>query len=600
MLTWLKEDFLENNTSFLIQLAMVLAGVTFVLLAFACGRFCCCKPRPKTIKGWETRTGKLKTLLCITSSLFRFKVKKVASYSRRRKFSLSFSMLWIAIFFSKKFTEMLTGNAYGINLSNICTNSTSKLDQIEIDVKTYVNLEESREQYRVAVYVRELAWSVGDSYVYPGLTESWPDACDEDKAEDALYASKYRMCSEPKTICADAGFWDTFIVDDHQCVTVDIPYECPGPYATSDEDTLADYNRYEAQKSGTVELFFDSKTWEDEVAQMLDLLLQQIDMACNLYIGYLVAMIWLAPPVLLYKSKFASRLKRGWCKLNQVQFVIFVVLLWNSYTYFVIPLKAFDVGLYMRNFLDDPCYIEPGFNTDKADIISDVCLEVNMIEMNFTKVAYSFTDLHYYAKLYDICFEQLCAATCRDDCIGGCTEPFWSEGQDILDATFVGNCNASVKGELLERYASPNSDATTNGWAVFATSGLLAQMVIKIVITNMVLRWHMFGWPWIFHNGNVEVTHIEQELDINDITWYLRWQNFLPAIFWTASTAICLTSLLATMRWDDIRLADMTMEEVAIAVLVTIPMFFVVCYECVPKKKKKRRRTEGIELVRIK
>lgn len=95
----------------------------------------------------------------------------------------------------------------------------------------------------------------------------------------------------------------------------------------------------------------------------------------------------------------------------------------------------------------------------------------------------------------------------------------------------------------------------------------------------------MFGWPWMFHNGNVEVTHMEQELDIRDITWYLRWQNFLPAILWTASSAICLASLMITTRWDDIRLAEMTKEELAIAVIVTIPIFFVVGYECVPKKK---------------
>lgn len=111
-----------------------------------------------------------------------------------------------------------------------------------------------------------------------------------------------------------------------------------------------------------------------------------------------------------------------------------------------------------------------------------------MIEMNFTKVAYSFTDLHYYAKLYDVCFQQLCAATCRDDCIYNCTEDFQLEGQEKVNSTFVGNCNATVKDELISRYASPNSDANINGWALAANSGLLAQMLVKIVITNMVLK----------------------------------------------------------------------------------------------------------------
>lgn len=114
-------------------------------------------------------------------------------------------------------------------------------------------------------------------------------------------------------------------------------------------------------------------------------------------------------------------------------------------------------------------------------------------------------------------------------------------------------------------------------------------------MSNMVLKMHMFFYPWSFHNGSAEVAH-DQNLVIKDITWYLRWRNFLPLTLWTAATVLCMIGVYFQATMNN-RLSKLSDTDIAIVALVTIPMVFAVGYGCLPGNDKKERMKREIELL---
>lgn len=579
----------------MMQIAVVLVGVGSILVISAFARLCIKDSKPVHIEGWDEHTGKVHTMIFASSSFFNFEVRKVAHYTKRQKWSLCLALIWVVVIFSKQFTEKLTGNAYGMNLEQLCHNSTTKLIQIEIEVRDYLKLEECYEQVMDAVKLTEDGWNVGRQYQYNYggwyINAEFPNACDKKKANNALMESRMRMCEKEEKRCKG---------DEFDCVWIKVHYPCPGNYAAS-QDTLAEFLNYQSIKPSGVEVEVEEQPENDMVAAMLDLLLTQIDTASNLYIGYMIAMIWLSPPVLLYKSSAGPKIKRGCCQLNQFQFIIFVILFWNTYTYMILPLRGLDMAWYFNNFLDDPCYLDPKFNYEKLNIINEACFEVAALNVNFTDEKHAFTDLYYYAKLYDVCYERLCASECNGICIRTCTESFWRGGLSKANTPFIGNCNNTVKAALIERYASPNSDASTDPVAMFITSGFLAQMLIKMLVSNTVRTWYKFSFPWIFYDGQVEVSPLDKVLIVKDITWYLRWQNFLPLILWSVCTAAALFNLWTTMRWEDVNTNGFTHSEIAMIVLITIGPFYMLLNDCwITRKKKKLMKVLEVNEAEVK
>lgn len=146
------------------------------------------------------------------------------------------------------------------------------------------------------------------------------------------------------------------------------------------------------------------KNTQDEANDLLESIINQVNLASHLYIGYLFLSMIFPSPIILFKAKDYVRFKRIVFGLQKGTFITLVLCIWWGYCYFRNIFSNPGFMLYLNNMRNNPCYVDPTFVEMKQSLILETCEDLTRKRTSFA-VLKEEIDLVLYKGdfVYDTC-----------------------------------------------------------------------------------------------------------------------------------------------------------------------------------------------------
>lgn len=402
------------------------------------------------------------------------------------------------------------------DFSDLCQNKTTKIDHMQLQMENVSRIDNGTlfiEKTQAALQCMhdsaKASFKLPRQVVYP--TECIP--------ENAVARTReVETCVEP--VCAEAC--SSFIFKRVTCKT-----QCTQRTCTSINETIEESQRHVleliakpvdfsaslAELSGDNVTMFesDSETAREarlRTQKMIKRLLFQVDLATNLYIGYALLAIIVGIPVVVQKHAFRSRALRLTLGLRQSHFVILVIAalsLWDiGYN---IAVNA-NLRLHLANLKNDACYVDPEFSQRRLELIQYTCgnvtkqkAELHELLVNMTKAVHSV---------------MLCEVS-KVDNRGSAPMPVLHRrineqlalygAANMSEYTHPATCNSTLLNEMTVR--APESGVS--GAKTFLASGIIAQILLKAILSGWLIHLVGFTETLALHHGKVEVFGFSNE-----------------------------------------------------------------------------------------
>jgi len=293
------------------------------------------------------------------------------------------------------------------------------IQMIQRILENMTNLEMARIQYNYTLSLRNALYADAEYYGTPThpcihdllmTKEEWqerfpnngyfPKWCEQWKQEQ-INRSKGELLCKTEEVCETICVQTSAGVSTKNCdlgnvTTCSPPIEYPCPSDTNvmqEEIDLHSFQIEQHQRRKRINLLRESQSQQfkdmivndiqDTGNNVLDMLMNQINIASHLYIGYLFLSMLFPSPLILYKSTKSVRMKRLIFGMHKSTFIIFVLFLWWGYDYFHRYFENPDFILYLKNMMQNPCYVDPDFMEMKQTEIRLTCLELAEKNTNF-------------------------------------------------------------------------------------------------------------------------------------------------------------------------------------------------------------------------
>lgn len=352
----------------------------------------------------------------------------------------------------------------------------------------------------------------------------WPHECTSEKAQVSL---RETHCHEQKAnVCSAVGGFFGFLASlGGNCVRETGPEVCVESTDADRADALLKVEQERARLETINESLNDSANGEHgqvkrdaegiantangHIQAMVSRIVLQIDVAADAFIVYNMIAIAVGVPLIIYRREKGSMIVSTTFGLTKATFIVVFVLAITVFDSASLIFQETDFSRLFQNFLNDPCYIDPNFSSKRVAFIAETCNEVSGYESESDVILQRMDSLYYDVRLFGYC---------RDDTRELAVHPALSHFDGIrlayrnqttwtfstaslLNASRPPPCNASKINELTSVAPEDNDKK----WESLFGSGVIAQLLLKFILTGWIVQTFAYFQPMTLHNGKVEI-----------------------------------------------------------------------------------------------
>lgn len=327
------------------------------------------------------------------------------------------------------------------------------------------------------------------------------------------------------------------------CVTVDVP--CAPPGLGDISNAINNYQQQQAinAQQKPVNVSDPPSTQNQQAADIINLLLYQMDIASNLYIGYVAIGLFITTPMLMLVSSAVRQLKRQFFGVQKWVFVLLVLVCWWGYRYFETVWANPQVQAYLTNLQNNPCYLDQTYISQRAQVVLNTCNTLQALSNNITNLNSSFANLYFNTNMWAQSISLGGCGCLYPGSYGGptsrcsCTPFLWNATTDTGVYTYYpffayyssGSCSAfcvywpgckilcntvTLQTNLVQIGITQSSKlhpfvgndtlcfspeytfqkymvapaTNTNWFNIWLSSGIIAQLFVKVLATNFIIH----------------------------------------------------------------------------------------------------------------
>lgn len=480
---------------------------------------------------------RLLVVLRLKNTLEKSKITKVA-FNKLYKFVLLSLLILLAILLTPSLLPQWLGFEWA-TVRHLCQDSDKKIALVEAEVRNITKLPNARWFLNVQeLHLRCMNESAAE--FYHGREGNpprfqWRHECTPDIAKTTLTETQCHR-QEANVCSAVGGIGGFFASLGGNCVRTVGPDICVERTDVDRADAILELQRLrnipQTSVNASVEVDSITETANERLQDVVSRLLTKVDFAADAFLLYSVLAIAVGTPLVIYRREKGSMVVSATFGMTKMWFIVLIVALLTVYDSASLIMKDTDFSRLFRNFMRDPCYVDPVFSARRVGLITQVCNEIGMLSAQGDVALQRMDNIYYDVRLF---------AHCKDDGRDLAEHPSMHvmdslRGQyrnDTLQSP--GNCNAT---ELNER-TSVAPAGNEPRWGALLGSGVLAQLCLKFVLTSWLL--HMFAYlePMVLHNGKVEIwgpNDGQQALlpeEVDSVCRFARDKHLLPLLFFT-------------------------------------------------------------------
>jgi len=265
-----------------------------------------------------------------------------------------------------------------------------------------------------------------------------------------------------------------------------------------------------------------SQEAQDAAVNAATRLLEQADLAGNIYSIYSVVALYFPTPLLVFRLPYIIAIKRFFFGAEQKRFIILFVSTWWAIRYINGLFESEEVQIFLSNLMSgDPCFLDPAYVARRFQTIEDICDELVPLQPEFDTNRISVRQVIFEVDFFAQCdclfpmeamfdlrstefpesevgelgFSVASADVFCERRNGGCTVLLPEE-----DIEFLGNRTICLDSEFARDIAVQAPDSRLNRQQVaelYISSGLIASFVVKIAMTNFILALMKYADPFI-------------------------------------------------------------------------------------------------------
>lgn len=459
-------------------------------------------------------------------------------YRVSRKYILILLLVFIAFFFTPQLLPRWIGFEWA-SPKDLCQKPDKKLQFIHTKLRNLSRLTEATTFLKIQRSDLQCMEMSAEAF-YHGPEKKpprfqWPDECTSEIAQVSLLEET--CVSQEVNVCKKVGGFAGFLISvAGSCEQSVGPDLCVNSTNTGRAEALLRLEQQRGKDSlqNATEVINEPilSTANERVNEIIERLMTRADFASDAFILYSMISIAIGVPLIIYKREKGSRLVGATFGLTKASFVLSFVVAMAVYDSAVVISNETNFAILFQNFLNDPCYMDPGFSIKRAEMIVGVCNNISYIERESDHLLQRMDGVYYDARLFGFC---------KDENRELAKHPSLQGMSDLRQQYRSGNisspgmCNATYLDEETSVAPQKNSDAKLK---VLLGSGVLAQVALKFIVTSWVLHLFAFIEPLVIHNGKIEVWEPKESAPLNEeekasVTRFARDKHLLPLIIFS-------------------------------------------------------------------
>lgn len=440
------------------------------------------------------------------------------------------------------FTPNALPNEFGFEWAtarDFCQDRNTKLDKLETTLSKLAKIREGRSF--IAGLENEIRCvNESSELFYYGTKQDpervlWPNGCTTDMVSESLT----RKVCEPevrykKTVCVKmkgvqkALAWVARIDTCREewvepvCST-DVDKRAQTGLLAINEERQAARSRSELNE--TLHIVDYGATDNQKMKDIMSSVVSRVDIASNLYIFYTICILIYARPLIVCKRGKRTRILGATLGMGKTTFTLLVVVSMTLFDSISSLVQETDIKPLLTNFRKDPCWIDPEFSLSRGNLISKTCGQVTALHIGTSQSIRKLDDMYFKLKLFGLCAVNGTRSEHPALKQIGIRRDMYRTG--LLQNPAV--CNISRLNKETETPPDTNASATR-----LLESGVLAQLLAKIILSNLLI--HIFSYiePMSAYSGKVEVWGDEEmtETEKEAVVRFARDKHCLPCIIY--------------------------------------------------------------------
>lgn len=395
----------------------------------------------------------------------------------------------------------------------------------------------------------------------------WPHECTSDIAQVSL--TETTCVKQEIDICDEAGGVAGFFVNVFgKCKKKVGPDLCTESTDMDRANALLELERKKialaSQNTSDVQEQPIVATANVKVQQMFSRLLTQVDIAADFFILYSIISIAVGMPLLIYKREKGSRIIGAALGRTKISFIVIFIIVLSFYDSMLLIFRETDFARMFQNFLTDPCYVDPEFSHARVSLIVNICNNISDINTHSDRLLQRMDAVYYDTRLFGFCKDELRNAHVHPQL----------SAMDTLRTQYrfgtISNpamCNAT---ELNEATSIAPNNQKVSKWKALIGSGIVAQLLLKFLLTSWLVHLFAFIEPMILHNGKVEIWGAHTDVTLTEeeqraATRFARDKHLLPLLILSflllIQVVILVYSIIITLGGEGLLIEEASPEQ---------------------------------------
>lgn len=283
--------------------------------------------------------------------------------------------------------------------------------------------------------------------------------------------------------------------------------------------------------------------------------------------AYEALCLFFTSPLVLFSTSILTTMKRTAFRMPKVHFICVVVVVWWFYEYVFALFQQVEVEVYIHNLQADPCFVQPGFFSERTKFLFDTCRELRRLQGNYTNTG---STLGTQRDSLAFCSAQ-CPGPKYCTPLTGLTASSRAYADSVGVFAGLDRCDDMLA--LKQKYLrAPDTPGSVNG-EFWYSSGIVAQLGMKILLCNFIMSTLYFVDPLCPYGGKYETARKGGLGDpvalCTEVQQMLRFREARKVLLWGLTSGVALANLVYASSknnrgaWDDFNLATIVVVAVA-------------------------------------
>jgi len=431
-------------------------------------------------------------------------------YHARWRWILSFLLVLVTIFLTPQLLPRWLGFKWSTT-SDLCEGRDVKLERLQIRMEAISNVTAGARFVQKTFDAVE-CMNISSQKTWGGAPMrrvQYPGECTFENAKNA-HTTKRTVCVGGQRVEKCVKLFGFIKL---KCVGHKTPRKCETISATDPKAVkrIAELNAarrlqqqgLEADMNSTKEKGAEIKQTANKAGErLINRLVIQVDIASNLYIVYTIFAVLVGTPLVIFKRAKRSYFAGCVFGMNKANFVVMVVIGLTLYDSGRKVIVDTDFMRLFRNFQNDPCYLDPKFSKSRLEFIRDTCGNVTKHRARINERLAQMNTIFFDVQLCEVSVVAGRVKHANKTLVSTINEErkLYSAG-NRSGYIYPGTCNAT----LLNEATSTPPDRKVNWFQAFFGSGILAQLLLKGIVTSFLTHFIAYYEPMTMHRGIVEI-----------------------------------------------------------------------------------------------